>query len=195
MVDDSSLDSWEAVWQDLQAFAPRMPDQGRELLDLATRLVRANRVLMELPDLEDEAYREVESLSMLIHSLGSPEEKWLLQLIALITHLLDMLYVRLEYIKWDVSPLSALTEAIGELEDQQYLSAGDRELLTFLVAYDEVVRSGRGLADSDRRAELLERLSALDAVQQATAQRRLRSLVDLVGKLLRHYPASRLPEQ
>lgn len=178
---------WERIWQDLTEFAPHMSEQGREYLDLATRLVRANRILMELPDLEDEAFQEVQGISMLLHSVGEPEERYVYELIDLVTHLLDRLYVRLEYVKWEVSPLSQLPAALAEMSQDPDLSNEDRDVLAFLTAYDAAVRTGRGLADPHIRQNLQKRASQVPAESQRTAQRRLRAMLDQIIKLLDYY--------
>ena len=178
---------WERIWQDLTDYAPHMSEQGREYLDLATRLVRANRILMALPDLEDEAFQEVQSISVLLHSVGEPEERYIYELIDLVTHLLDRLYVRLEYVKWEVSPLSQLPAALAELSQDPDLSNEDRDVLAFLSAYDAAVRTGRGLADPLIRHALSRRASQIPAESQDTAQRRLRAMLDQIIKLLDYY--------
>ncbi|MHB1318008.1 MAG: hypothetical protein ACYCYF_05235 [Anaerolineae bacterium] len=178
---------WERIWQELTEYAPHMSEQGREYLDLATRLVRANQILMELPALEDEAFQEVQGISMLLHSVGEPEERYVYELIDLITHLLDRLYVRLEYVKWEVSPLSQLPPALAEMSQDPDLSNEDRSVLAFLTAYDAAVRTGRGLADPNIRQTLSKRLSQIPADSQHAAQRRLRAMLDQIIKLLGYY--------
>ncbi len=179
---------WERIWHRLLSSAATMTPQGREYLHLAQRLVRANRVLLEIPELEDDAYQEMQGVSMLLRSVGGPEEKWLVQLLGLITHLLDMLYVRLEYIKWEVSPLSELTGAIQELLQEEDANDHDRALLEFLSEYDAAVRSSTGLFDEETLTRLQARADALDPAALAGAHRQVRALVDLVHRLLRYDP-------
>jgi hypothetical protein len=179
---------WERIWHRLLGTAPHMTPQGREYLHLAQRLVRANRALLEIPALEDEAFQEMQGVAMLLHSVGGPEEEWLVQLLSLITHLIDMLYVRLEYVKWEVSPLSELTGAIRELEEEGNLHDHDRRILGFLRAYDAAVRSGTGLFDQETLALLQAEAEALEPAVLAGAQRRIRALADLVRRYLRYDP-------
>ncbi len=178
---------WERVWQRLQDYEESMTQQGREYLDLARRLLAANRTLMAIPDLEEEAYQEVESISMLLHSVGEPDEPYLYELIDLITHLLDRLYVRLEYVKWEVSPLSQVPAALAELSQDADLSNEDRELLAFFTAYDQMVRTGRGLADPRTRAKLSRRAAQVSMEARSGAQRRFRALLGQILRLLEYY--------
>ena len=179
---------WEALWSNLLRFAPEMTPQGREYLHLAQRLVRANRALAELSELEDEVYQELQSVSMLLRSVGGPEEGWLVQLLSMITHLIDMLYVRLEYAKWDISPLSELTAALGDIEGEDDLTESDREVLGFLAEYDGAVRSGGGLFDQETLDRLQARADALERQGTVADHRRLRALADLVFRFLRYNP-------
>ncbi len=179
---------WERIWNQLLRAAPEMTPQGREYLHLAQRLVRANRALLEIPELEDEAYQEMQGVLMLLRSVGEPEEGWLVQLLSLITHLLDMLYVHLEYVKWEVSPLSELTGALRELEEEGDLNDQDRTLLAFLHEYDQAVRSGIGLLDQETLTRLQAQANAIDAATLAGAQRRVQALADLVSRYLRYDP-------
>lgn len=179
---------WERIWHRLLSYAPTMTPQGREYLQLAQRLVRANRALVEIPELEDEAYQELQGVSMLLHSVGGPNEEWLVELLGLITHLLDMLYVHLEYVKWEVSPLSELTTAVAELAEADDLNDHDRTLLGFLAEYDIAVRSGTGLFDQETLLRLQMRANGIDAQTLAGAQQRVRAMADLVIKILRFDP-------
>jgi len=184
---DRSGEGWERLWHELMAQAPQMSEQGREYLDLAKRLVRANRVLMQLPELEEEAFQEVQSISMLLHSVGEPEEYYVYQLIDLITHLLDRLYVHLEYLKWEISPLSRLPFALLEIEQLENLTSSDLELLAFLRAFNKAVRTGAGLAEPRQRDQVCERMLQIDASARHGADRRLRALVWQVSRLLDYY--------
>jgi hypothetical protein len=179
---------WEALWSRLLRYTPDMTPQGREYLRLAQRLVRANRALAELADLEDEAYQELQGVAMLLRSVGGPEEGWLVQLLSLITHLIDMLYVRLEYAKWEISPLSELSAAIADIGQEDDLTDQDRAVLGFLAEYDAAVRSGMGLFDQDTLARLQDRADALESEGVVAHHRRLRALADLVSKFLRYNP-------
>jgi len=185
---EPSSTDWDRIWQRLLRYGPSMTPQGREYLHLAQRLVRANRALLEIPELEDDAYQELQGVSMLLRSVGDPEEEWLVQLLSLITHLIDTLYVRLEYVKWEVSPLSELTGAIAELEQEEGLGEQDRALLAFLAEYDAAVRSGAGLFDQETLARLQAQADAIDEAMLAGAHRRVRALVDLVRRYLRYDP-------
>ena len=160
---------------------------GPRVPDLARRLLAANRTLMMIPDLEEEAYQEVESISMLLHSVGEPDEPYLYELIDLITHLLDRLYVRLEYTKWEVSPLSQLPAALTELSRDTDLSNEDRELLAFFNTYDQAVRTGRGLADPSTREKLSKRAAQVSMEARSGAQRRFRALLGQILRLLDYY--------
>ncbi|MGI6367800.1 MAG: hypothetical protein ACOX2L_05480 [Anaerolineae bacterium] len=179
---------WDQVWRDLRAWEPAMPEQGREYLGLARRLLEANQALMEIPQLEQEAYEEVESILLLMGSIGGPDEGWLVDLIDLLTHLLERLYVRLEYLKWEVSPLSQLPVALAAL-DQEELNNSDREVFAFLSAFDRAVRSGRGLAEPATRERLLARADQVSAGAQQGAQRPLRAWFGEALRLLRYYHA------
>ncbi len=187
MTHHSDID-WEALWSRLLRYAPEMTPQGREYLHLAQRLVRANRALAELSELEDQAYQELQGVSMLLRSVGGPEEEWLVQLLSLITHLIDMLYVRLEYAKWEVSPLSELTAALADIEQEDDLNDHDLALLRFLADYDAVVRSGSGLFEEEILERLQARADALEHDWAASRHRRLRALADLVFRFLRYNP-------
>jgi hypothetical protein len=193
-VTERQAHDWEQVWERLVEYAPHMSAQGREYLDLATRLFRANRTLMELPALEDEAFQEVQSIAVLLHSVGEPEERYLYELIDLITHLLDRLYVRLEYVKWEVSPLSQLPAALGEMSQDPDLSNSDRELLAFFSAYDSSVRTGRGLADARIRQQLQRRVALIPPEARDAAHRRLRAMLDQIEKLLDYYEDQAQPD-
>lgn len=178
---------WERIWHRLIEYAPAMTPQGREYMHLAQRLIRANRLLLEIPELEEDAYQEMQGLGLLLHSIGGPEEEWLVQLLALITHLIDMLYVRLEYVKWEVSPLSELASAIAEWK-QETLDERDQRLLAFLSEYDAAVRSETGLLEAETLSRLQNRAKELAEDIQKSQHRRLRAMTDLVSKVLQYDP-------
>jgi len=190
----STLEHWEQVWQRLESTGSSLSAQGREYLDLAGRLLEVNRALMDIPELENEAFDEVQSIAVLLPAAGAPEDRHLLELIDLITHLLDLLYVQIEYAKWEVSPLSQLPAALTLIGQGPDLSNSDRELLAFLAAYDSGVRTGRGLADARIRAELLNRARLLSPQAREEAQRPLRAMLAQIEALLEYYEDHSQPD-